>query len=107
GVGTTTFKYDPFGRRIQKSGPLGTTNYLYEGRDFGFSGANVIEEVDNGGSVLARFTSTQSLGVDQPLAQLRSGTVSYYEQDGIGSVTSLSNPAGTLANTYTYDTFGK
>ena len=24
--GTTTFKYDPFGRRIQKSGPLGTTN---------------------------------------------------------------------------------
>ena len=28
--GTTTFKYDPFGRRIQKSGPLGTTNYLYD-----------------------------------------------------------------------------
>jgi len=32
GTGTTTFKYDPFGRRIQKSGPLGTTNYLYDGR---------------------------------------------------------------------------
>jgi len=31
GVGTTTFRYDPFGRRIQKSGPLGTTNYLYDG----------------------------------------------------------------------------
>jgi uncharacterized protein RhaS with RHS repeats len=29
--GTTTFKYDPFGRRIQKSGPLGTANYLYDG----------------------------------------------------------------------------
>ncbi|HTS09731.1 MAG TPA: hypothetical protein VMP68_29465, partial [Candidatus Eisenbacteria bacterium] len=27
--GTTTFRYDPFGRRIQKSGPLGATNYLY------------------------------------------------------------------------------
>jgi YD repeat-containing protein len=27
GVGTTTFRYDPFGRRIQKSGALGTTNY--------------------------------------------------------------------------------
>ena len=27
GTGTVTFKYDPFGRRIQKSGPLGTTNY--------------------------------------------------------------------------------
>ncbi|HEX4921663.1 MAG TPA: RHS repeat domain-containing protein [Candidatus Bathyarchaeia archaeon] len=31
GTGTTTFRYDPFGRRIQKSGPLGTTNYLYDG----------------------------------------------------------------------------
>ena len=30
GVGTTTFRYDPFGRRIQKSGPLGITNYLYK-----------------------------------------------------------------------------
>jgi YD repeat-containing protein len=29
--GTTAFKYDPFGRRIQKSSPLGTTNYLYDG----------------------------------------------------------------------------
>ncbi|HVO80920.1 MAG TPA: hypothetical protein VMT28_09320 [Terriglobales bacterium] len=31
GVGTTTFRYDFFGRRIQKSGPLGTTNFLYDG----------------------------------------------------------------------------
>jgi RHS repeat-associated protein len=107
GTGTVAFKYDPFGRRIQKSGPLGTTNYLYEGTDAGVSGANVIEEVDNSANVLARYTSTQSLGIDQPIAQLRSGTVSYYEQDGIGSITSLSNPAGTLANTYTYDVFGK
>jgi hypothetical protein len=38
-----TFKYDPFGRRIQKSGPNGTTNYLYDG-------ANVIEEVDANGN---------------------------------------------------------
>jgi YD repeat-containing protein len=30
GGGTTSFKYDHFGRRIQKSEPLGTTNYLYE-----------------------------------------------------------------------------
>ena len=31
GTGTVIFKYDPFGRRIQKSGPLGATNYLYDG----------------------------------------------------------------------------
>lgn len=32
--GATTFKYDPFGRRIQKAGPNGTTNYLYAERTY-------------------------------------------------------------------------
>jgi len=31
---------------------------------------------------------------------------SYYLQDGLGSVTSLSTIGGTLANTYVYDSFG-
>ena len=102
GTGTTTLRYDPFGRRIQKSGPLGTTNYLYDGVGMW---ANVIAEVDNSGNVLARYT--QDLSLDRPFAELRSGTSSYYEQDGLGSVTSLSNAAGALANTYNYDSFGK
>ena len=38
---------------------------------------------------------------------LRSSTTSYYEQDGLGSVTSLSSAAGTLAQTYTFESFGK
>src|SRR5580704_14729191 len=96
--GTTTFKYDPFGRRIQKSGPLGTTNYLYDG-------LNLVEELDGSGNILARYT--QGRTIDEPLAELRSGTTSYYEQDGVNSVSSLSNAAGALANTYSYDSFGK
>jgi RHS repeat-associated protein len=107
GTGTTTFRYDPFGRRIQKSGPLGTTNYLYDevsNRLQKHDGFNVIEEVDNSGNVLARYTQGQVM--DQTFAELRSGVTSYFEQDGIGSVTSLSNPTAALANTYTYDSFG-
>jgi RHS repeat-associated protein len=100
--GTTTFKYDPFGRRIQKSGPLGTTNYLYDGLG---AGANVIEEVDSSGNVLVRYA--QGLGTDQPLSMLRTGTTSYYNADALGSITSLSNSSATIANTYTYDSFGK
>jgi RHS repeat-associated protein len=96
--GTTTFKYDPFGRRIQKSGPLGTTNYLYDGPE-------TIQEVDNSGNVLVRYN--QGSWIDEVLSELRSTTTSYYDQDGLGSVTSLSNSAGALANTYTYDSFGK
>ena len=102
GVGTTTFRYDPFGRRIQKSGPLGTTDYLY---DWTGLGANVIEEVDSSGNVLARYT--QGLGTDEPLSMLRAGTTSYYNADALGSITSLSNSSAAIANTYTYDSFGK
>lgn len=100
GTGTTTFRYDPFGRRIQKSGPLGTTNYLYDGE-----WENVIEEVDNSGGVLARYN--QEMGLDFPLSEFRSNAASYYEQDGGNSVTSLSSSAGAFANTYTFDSFGK
>jgi RHS repeat-associated protein len=98
GTGTVAFKYDPFGRRIQKSSGLGTTNYIYEGK-------NLIEELDGGGTVLARYTQTTV--IDEPLAMLRSGTTSYYQADALGSSTSLSTGAGGLSNTYTYDSFGK
>jgi RHS repeat-associated protein len=55
--------------------------------------------------LLARYT--QGAAADEPLAEVRSGAASYYEQDGLGSVTSISNSAGTLPNTYTYDSYGK
>jgi RHS repeat-associated protein len=96
--GTTTFRYDPFGRRIQKSGPLGTTNYLYDGD-------NDIEEMDQSGNVLARYV--QGNHVDEPFAELRSATISYYEENGSDAITSLTTSAGALPNTYAYDSFGK
>lgn len=98
GGGSTlvSFKYDPFGRRIQKSGPDGSTNYLYDS-------PNPIEELDSSGNVLARYTQG---GLDEPLSQLRSGVTSYYEADGLGSITSLTDSSGTIAATYNYDSFG-
>jgi RHS repeat-associated protein len=97
GVGTITFRYDPWGRRIQKSGPNGTTNFVYDE-------SNTIEELDGVGNVLARYT--QGKGIDEPLGELRAGIPSYYESDGLGSVTSLTNASATIAATYGYDAFG-
>jgi hypothetical protein len=101
--GTVSFKYDPAGRRIQKVFTQGSTsttsNYVYDGK-----GPNLIEEVDNGGNAIARYVYSKA--VDEPLAQLRSGATNYYEADGLASVTSLSNTAGALAQTYTFDSFG-
>src|SRR5579864_6579232 len=71
--GTTTFRYDPFGRRIQKSGPLGTTNFL-------FDGDNLFEEIDQSGNILGRYAQTTN--IDEPLSQVHANTTSYYQQDG-------------------------
>jgi RHS repeat-associated protein len=92
-----TFKYDPFGRRIYKSSSATTSIYAYDGD-------NLIEEANSSGAAVARYTQTNN--IDEPLAMLRSATTSYYEADGIGSVTSLSSATGPLAQTYTYDSFG-
>jgi RHS repeat-associated protein len=100
--GTVNFKYDPFGRRIQKSFTQGstttTTAYIYDDD-------NLVASLDNSGNVLSKYAD--SLDLDEPLQEVVSGATSYYEQDGLGSVSSLSNSAGALANTYSYDSFGK
>ena len=92
-----SFKYDPFGRRIYKSSSSGTSIYVYEGY-------NLIEETNSTGGVVARYAD--GLNIDEPLAMLRSGATTFYHADGLGSVTSLSSSAGSIANTYTYDSFG-
>ncbi len=74
------------------------TNYLYDG-------PNLTEEVGNSGNVISRYAGTRE--ADEPLSEIRSDLTSYYyQQDGLSSVTSLSNSAGALANMYVYDSFG-
>jgi RHS repeat-associated protein len=96
--GTVTFKYDPLGRRIYKSSSTGTSVYTYDND-------NLIEETNSSGGAVARYSQTQN--IDEPLAMLRSSATSYYNADGLGSVTSLTNSSGAAAETYTYDSFGK
>jgi RHS repeat-associated protein len=40
------------------------------------------------------------------LAQTRSGTTSYYLDDGQGNVRLLTNSSGAVTDSYTYDAFG-
>jgi RHS repeat-associated protein len=95
--GTSTFRYDSFGRRIQKSSSLGTTNYLYDG-------PTLIETIDSSAGIISRDAPGFSL--DEPLSQLSSGTIVYYEADGSRSITSLSTSSGAVVSTYSYDSFG-
>jgi RHS repeat-associated protein len=94
---TKSFKYDPFGRRIEKISPTTTSIFAYDGD-------NLIETVNGSGGEVASYAQGQN--IDQPLAMDRSGTIDYYEQDGLGSVTSLTASNGSIAQNYTYDSFG-
>lgn len=47
--------------------------------DYLYDGVSLVEEVDNGGNLIARYTSTRNL--DEQLAQFRSSTTSYYQRN--------------------------
>jgi RHS repeat-associated protein len=93
GQTTVTFKYDPFGRRIQQGGSV----YVYDG-------ANLIQEADGAGNLAARYVFGS--GIDEPLAAYRSATWEFYQADVLGSITSLSTATGALSDSFTYDSFG-
>jgi RHS repeat-associated protein len=96
--GVISFKYDPFGRRIQKSSTSGTTTYVYDGD-------NITEELTGStGTLGERYT--YGPGIDEPLVGQRQPQIYFYEADGLGSITSLTTPAGAVAATYTYNSFG-
>jgi len=95
--GTVAFKYDPFGRRVQKPSGGSTTSYIYDG-------SALIEELDSSGGLTARYTHGSA--VDEPLAQERGGAGYDYLHDGLGSITSLSDSHKNPTNTYSYDSFG-
>jgi RHS repeat-associated protein len=95
--GTVTFKYDPLGRRIYKQSPSATSIFLYDGD-------NLTETTNAGGTEIT--ANAQGLNIDELLAIKGSSGTDYYEADGLGSVTSLTAPAGTVAESYAYDSFG-
>jgi YD repeat-containing protein len=94
--GTVSFKYDPFGHRIYKSSSSNTSVFAYDGD-------SVTEILSSSGASVARYVQGQDR--DEPLAVLvlpRGAATSYYEADGLGSVTSLTNSSGSIAQAYTF-----
>jgi RHS repeat-associated protein len=101
-----TFKYDPFGRRIEKrveevdEGATETKlfSYLYDDED-------VLAEYDGAGVMKTRYV--HGPGIDEPLAMEIGGVAYYYHADGLGSIVALSNASGRVAQAYEYDAFGR
>jgi RHS repeat-associated protein len=95
---TASYKYDPFGRRIEKNVNGIITRYLYDGED-------IIIEYNGSGQIVANYT--HGSGIDEPLSMEKNGQEYYYHQDGLGSVTGITDSNGTLVQGYEYDSYGK
>ena len=95
------YKYDPFGRRIQKivnNGTPVTTRYLYDG-------PNIVAQYDGSWTVTAKYIHTPD--IDDPLTVTQGDNTYYYHRDGLGSVVNLTDSNGYIVKTYTYKSFGE
>jgi len=103
---TISFKYDPFGRRIEKkqvtSNPTTTetTSYVYDNED-------IILELTTDSTGITKTFYTHGPGTDEPLAMERSGNYYYYHADGLGSITAISDQNRTVVQRYSYGVFGQ
>jgi RHS repeat-associated protein len=106
------YQYDGFGRRISKTINGVVTKYVYDRED-------ILFELDENNQIKARYTHGPGIpalpaGRDEPISVDRdtdgNGTLEttyYYHYDGLGSVTAITDSAGTVVQTYVYDAFGK
>jgi RHS repeat-associated protein len=95
GSETATYAYDYQGRRILKTEAGVTTTYLYDG-------LNPIAETVSGSPKYV----LNGPSIDEPLAISASGTISYLNADGLGSIIATNNAAGTISHSLSFDAWG-
>ncbi len=96
--GSVTYTADALGRRTKKVLNGTTTRYVYDGDQ-------LLEETNNAGTQQAEYVYGQ--GIDEPLRMERGGQQYSYFFDGLGSVIALTNSAGTVVESTTYDVYGR
>jgi RHS repeat-associated protein len=93
---TSTYRYDPLGRRIESNAAGVVTRDVYDGQ-------NVRLRYDGSNTLTASFVDA---GVDGHLEEIQAGQRLFYLQDGSNSTVQLTNTAGATVASYAYDSFG-
>ncbi len=96
--GSVTYTADAFGRRSKKVLNGTTTRYVYDGDQ-------LLEETNNAGLQQAEYV--YGPGIDEVLRMERGGQQYSYFFDGLGSVIALTNSAGSVGGSYSYDVYGR
>lgn len=124
-IKTVSFRYDPFGRRIEKrveeieDGRVEakTSTYVYDNEDIILEYRSGKDEEDcdyrdrdklkqgrKPTMTISRFV--HGPGIDAPLAMEQKGRTYFYHADGLGSIVSLTDQRGAVVQSYDYDSFG-
>ena len=101
---TANYKYDPFGRRIEKSvtdtatGTVTVKRYVYDRED-------ILFELDGNGNIVTEYV--HGPGIDEPIAMIRGGQTYYYHTDALGSVIAITDRNRNVVQRYDYNSFGE
>lgn len=98
GGATTSFGYDPFGRRVEASGPSGTRRFLLDGQSP--SGLTQVLEVRGGAS-----DRSLTYGLDR-LSSTTGGTTRWYHRGAADSVDLVTGASGAAVATERFSAFG-
>lgn len=85
-------------KEINDGATTKVTRFVYDGED-------ILLELDGQNNIVARYT--HGPGIDEPLIMEKGGQSFFYHADGLGSITEITDAAGTVAQAYTYSSFGK
>ena len=91
------FSYDAMGRRKSKTVAGTSTSFLYDG-------LNIVQEL-NGASPQANLLTGQ--GIDEVFARTSATGSENFVTDGLGSTVALTDAAGAVQTSYTYEAYGK
>jgi RHS repeat-associated protein len=99
------YTYDALGRRIQKL-IFKIQDSTYTINRYSYDGEDIIAVLDSTNTAIASIT--HGPGIDHPLSykNIATGQVYYYNQDYLGSITSITDSAQNVVESYKYDAFG-
>ncbi len=96
-----TYEYDAFGRRVRKSGPRGTTTYVWDGEV-------VAEEIRETAGMAARSAAWHfEPGTFRPLVKVENGNAYACVTDQVGTPRELVTRGGKLAWSVRLTAFGE
>ncbi|MFH1230577.1 MAG: RHS repeat-associated core domain-containing protein [Planctomycetota bacterium] len=94
------YKYDAFGRRIQKTDNLSLITYNYY-----YDGARCIEERNSSDVVIKSYVYGN--GIDEVLTMQTVTQAYYYHTNSLGSVYAVTDGTGNVVERYKYKIYGR